>query len=102
MLLVSLTDAIAPVFNHPLLLVLDHDPEEERAPAVENDHAPKETNTVLLEEWVHFPVYVAEWVLHEPGHVLESSPALSLISWLLGAVNELGEVAISVLCQRSK
>ena len=35
--LVDLADAPAPVVNHPLLLVLDHDVEEEAAPQVEDD-----------------------------------------------------------------
>ena len=100
--LISLTDAVAPVLNHLLLLVLDHDIEEEGAPAVEDDHAPHEADSVLGEEWVQFPVEVADRVLHEPGDVLEGSPALGLISRLLGAVDELAEIAISVLSKSSK
>ena len=100
--LVGLTDAVAPVLNHLLLLVLDHNVEEERAPAVEDDHAPHEADAVLSEERVHLPVEVADGVLYEPGDVLEGPPALGLVTRLLGAVNELSEIAISVLGKSSK
>ena len=100
--LISLTDAVAPVLNHLLLLVLDHDVKEEAAPAVEDDHAPHEANAVLGEERVQLPVEVADRVLYEPGDVLEGSPALGLVSRLLGAVNEFAEVAIRVLGQSTK
>ena len=100
--LISLTDAVAPVLNHLLLLVLDHDVEEEGAPAVEDDHAPHEANAVLGEERVQLPVEVADRVLYEPGDVLERSPALGLVSRLLGAVNEFAEVAIRILGQSTK
>eukprot|EP00353_Schmidingerella_taraikaensis_P010687 CAMPEP_0185567994 /NCGR_PEP_ID=MMETSP0434-20130131/1095_1 /TAXON_ID=626734 ORGANISM="Favella taraikaensis, Strain Fe Narragansett Bay" /NCGR_SAMPLE_ID=MMETSP0434 /ASSEMBLY_ACC=CAM_ASM_000379 /LENGTH=244 /DNA_ID=CAMNT_0028182369 /DNA_START=202 /DNA_END=932 /DNA_ORIENTATION=- len=99
--LVGLADAVAPVLDHLLLLVLDHDIEEEGAPQVEDHEAPHDADTVLGEERVHLPVEVADGVLYEPRDVLEGSPALSLVSRLLGAVNELAEVAIGVLGQRS-
>jgi len=99
---VSLTDAVAPVLNHLLLLVLDHHVEEERAPAVEDHHAPHESHAILCKEWVHLPVDIADRVLNEPSDVLEGSPALSLISRLLSAVDELAEVTVGVLSQRSK
>ena len=100
--LVSLTDAVAPVLDHLLLLILDHDIEEEGTPAVEDNHAPHETHAVLSKERVHLPVDVADGILNEPGNVLEGPPALSFISRLLSAVNELAEIAISVLGKSSK
>ena len=100
--LVSLTDSVAPVLDELLLLVLDHHVEEEAAPEVEDDEAPHDTNAVLGEERVHLPVNVTERVLHKASNVLESSPSLCLIAGLLGAIDELAEVAISVLGQRSK
>ena len=102
MSLVRLTNAITPVVDQLLFLVFDHDPEEERAPQVENHKSPKYSNTVLLKERIHLPVYIAKWVLHQPGDVLEGSPALSLISRLLCLIYKLSKIAISVLSQRSK
>jgi len=99
--LVDLTDSVAPVINHALLLVLDHDVQEETAPQVEDDQAPEETNTVLSVEGLHFPVEVAHWVLHEAGDVFEGSPALGIVTRFLSVVNELEEVTISVLGQSS-
>ena len=100
--LVSLTDSVAPVLDELLLLVLDHHVEEEATPKVEDDEAPHDTNAVLGEERVHLPVQVADGVLHEASNVLEGSPSLGLITGLFSAVDELAEVAISVLGQRSK
>ena len=100
--LVSLTDSVAPVLDELLLLVFDHHVEEEAAPEVEDDEAPHDTNAVLGEERVHLPVDITERVLHKASNVLESSPSLCLIAGLLGAIDELAEVAISVLGQRSK
>ena len=101
MSLVSLTDSVAPVLSHSILLVLDHDIEEETAPKVENDHAPEETNAVLSVEGFHFPVEVAHGVLEESGNVFESSPSLCIITRLLSIVDEFAEVTIGVLSQRS-
>ena len=99
--LVSLTDSVAPVLSHSILLVLDHDIEEETAPKMENDHAPEETNAVLSVEGFHFPVEVAHGVLEESGNVFESSPSLCIITRLLSIVDEFAEVTIGVLSQRS-
>ena len=69
---------------------------------MENDHAPHEADAVLSKERVHFPVDVANWILNEPGDVLESPPALGLVPRLLGAVDELTKVTIGVLGQSSE
>ena len=100
--LVSLANSVAPVLDHLLLLVLDNDIEEEAAPKVEDHEAPHEANAVLLVEGIHFPVEVSVWILDEASDVLEGSPSLRVVSWLLGIVHEFAEVAISVLGQRSK
>ena len=99
--LVALTNSEAPVLDHPFLLVLDHHVEEETAPEVENDHAPKESHTVLSMERLHLPVKVAHRVLEETGNVLERSPSLGVVTGLLRVVHEFSEVTISVLSQRS-
>ena len=56
-----------------------------------------DSNTVLCVERIHLPVEVSNWMFKEAGYVFECSPALSVVSWLLGALNELIEVAISLL-----
>ena len=60
-------------------------------------HAPKETNTVLSVEWLHFPVQIAHGVLEEASDVFERSPSLSVVSRLLSVVDELEKVAVGVL-----
>lgn len=99
--LVDLTNSPAPVTDHVLLLVLDHDVEEEATPKMEDSEAPKETDTVLSVERLHFPVDVAEGVFEEAGEVLEGSPALGIVPRLLGLVHKLAEVTICVLCKGS-
>jgi len=99
--LVSLTNSVTPVLYHSFLLVLDHHVEEETAPKMEDDHAPKETHTVLSMEWLHFPVEVAKGVLEEACNILERSESLGIVTGFLRVVNELAEVTIGVLGQGS-
>jgi len=99
--LVGLTDSVAPVLDHLLLLVLDHNIEKETAPKMEDNHTPEETDTVLSVERLHLPVHVAEGILEEAGNVLERSPSLGLVTRFLGVVDEFAEVAIGVLGQSS-
>ena len=99
--LVGLADSVAPVLDHLLLLVLDHNIEKETAPKMEDNHTPEETNTVLSVERLHLPVHVAEGVLKEASDVFESSPSLGLVTGFLGVVHEFAEVAIGVLGQSS-
>jgi hypothetical protein len=68
---------------------------------MEDEEKPEETDAILLNERLHFPVQVAEWVFKEPGNVLECSPLLSHITWLSGCSNKLSEITISLLCKRS-
>jgi len=56
---VGLTNSVAPVLNHALLLVLDQNVEEETAPKMEDDQAPEETNAVCLVERLSLPVGVS-------------------------------------------
>jgi len=99
--LVGLADSVAPVLDHLLLLVLDHNIEKETAPKMEDNHTPEETDTVLSVERLHLPVHVAEGILEEAGNVLERSPSLGLVTRFLGVVDEFAEVAIGVLGQSS-
>ena len=100
--LVDLADAVPPVVNHLLLLVLHHDVKEEAAPQVEDDQAPDEAHAVLSMETLTLPVHVPKRVLKEAGDILERSPFLRIVTGLLGLVHELSKVAISVLGQSSK
>ena len=84
-----------------LLTVLDHDPEEEGLVQVEDQEQPDETDSVLLDQGLHFPVEITEWVLEETSDVLECSPLLCHIARLSCGSNELSKVAISLLCKGS-
>ena len=99
---VLLTISPSPVVDHLLLLVLDENPEDEAAVAVEHGHAPEESDAASLVERLSLPVHVAERVLEEAGNVLERSPSLGGVTRLLGRVNELAEIAISLLGKGSK
>ena len=83
-------------YNKPLT-VLYHDPEEERLVEVENKEKPDETDTVLLNQWLNFPVEVTEWVLEEASNIFECSPLLSHIARLSCGSDKLSEVTISLL-----
>ena len=52
-------------------------------------------------ESCYLPESITEWILKEPGDVLESSPSLSKISWLLGSKDELSEITVSFLGEGS-
>ena len=97
--LVGLTNTVSPVLHHSLLSVLLSNIEEERAEEVETNKEVHESKSVLLVEWLHLPVGIADWVLVEPSDVLIGSPSLSIVSWLVHLVNKLGEVSISLLGQ---
>ena len=62
----------------------------------------EESNSVLVSEGCNLPEGVAEWVLEEPGNVLERTPSLSHISWLLSLIDKLHEVAVSLLSECSR
>ena len=100
--LVNLTDSPAPVVAHLLLLILHHDVKKEATPQVEDDEAPDEAHAVLIMEAFSLPVGIAEWVFEEAGDVLERSPFLRVVTGLLGLVNKLSKVTISVLSESSK
>ena len=84
-----------------LLTVLDHNPEEEGLVQVEDQQQPDETDSVLLDQGLHFPVEITEGVLEETSDVLECSPLLCHIARLSCGSNELSKVTISLLCKGS-
>ena len=59
------------------------------------------SNSVLVSQSSNFPEGITEWVLEESGDVLECSPFLSHISWLLGPSDELSEITIGLLGEGS-
>ena len=65
------------------------------------NHAPKESDPVLLVEWIDLPIQVTKRILCETSHVFEGSPSLCVVKRLLCIVDELAEVAIGVFGQRS-
>ena len=99
--LVQLTNAVSPVLNHLLLVVLHEHPEQEGLVQVEHEEHPGKSDAVLGVEGLNFPVHVSHGVLHEAGNVLEGSPSLSIVSGLLGGVDELAEVTVGLLGQSS-
>jgi|TARA_B110001450_G_scaffold230609_1_gene231981 hypothetical protein len=59
------------------------------------------SDSVLVSEGSDFPEGITEWVLEESGDVLECSPFLSHVSWLLGSSDELSEITIGLLSEGS-
>ena len=59
------------------------------------------SNSVLIRKGGNFPEGVTEWVLEESCNILEGSPFLGHVSWLLGLGNELGVITIGLLGQSS-
>ena len=98
MLAVSLSNAVTEVLDHLLFLVLYHNVQKERLIQVEYKAHPHESNAVLFVEWAKFPVCVTNWIFEEASNVLESSPFLSVVTWLFCVQDELSEVTISFFC----
>ena len=94
---VGLADTVAPVLNHALLLVLDHNVEEEGRVEMVKHENPDDTDTVLSVERLNLPVHVAKGVLNEAGDVLESTHLLGFVTGLLHALDKLGEVTVGLL-----
>ena len=101
MSLVCLTEAVAPGCNHIFFLGLDDHVQQEGLIQVPNEAAPDKSYTVRLDQGADLPEDVSEWILSRASDVLECTPFLSLVSWLLHVINELSKVAISLLCKSS-
>ena len=100
--LVDLSDVPLPLGDHALLLLLSQKIKHEGLIQVKDQEDVDNSNSVLVSKGGNFPEGVTEWVLKESGEVLESSPFLSHVSWLLSLSNELGVITISLLGQSSK
>jgi len=99
--LVGFAQAVAPVLDHALLLVFDHDPQQERLVQVEDQQQPDEPDAVLLDQRLHLPVHVRERVLEEPRDVLERTPLLRHVAGLPRRGYELCEISIRFLGKSS-
>jgi hypothetical protein len=64
---------------------------------VEDQQQPDETDAVLLDQGLHFPVNVTEWVLEEASNVLERSPLLGHIARFSCRSDELCEITVCLL-----
>jgi hypothetical protein len=68
---------------------------------VEHEADPHKSDSILFVEGVKFPVSVANWIFYEASNVLEGSPFLGFISWLLCVKNKLGEITIGFFSESS-
>ena len=62
---------------------------------MEDEQHVEKSDSILILKGGNFPEGIAEWILEEPGNVFESSPSLSVISWLGSLVDKFAEIAIS-------
>ena len=59
-------------------------------------------NSILVEEGNCLPVDISQWVLMETHDILQCSPTLRLISWLLGLHYETCQISVVLLRHRSR
>lgn len=81
--------------------MLNGDPEEERLVQMPDKEEPDESNSVLHDKGLNFPVGISEGILEESSDVLECSPFLGHISGFSSGSDELGEVTIGLLSKGS-
>ena len=64
---------------------------------MEDKNGVDDSHSILCVKGIHLPVKVTDWVFKETSNVFICSPALSIVSWFLGALDKLSEVTISLL-----
>jgi hypothetical protein len=96
---VGLTNGPSPLGHHVFLLLFGQQVKHERLVQVEDEQDIDDSDSVLAAKRCEFPEGVAEWVFEESCDVLESSPSLGSVTWLLGFHDKLGEIAVSFLGQ---
>ena len=101
MFVVRLTESVTPVFNHLLLLVLNHHKQQEGLVQMPNKANPNQTDSILLVERIQFPVSIADWVFVESSNIFERSPLLSVVSGLFSVEHKFAEISISFLGESS-
>ena len=92
---IGLTDTPVVLSDHVIFLHLSHQVKVEGLVQVKDQERPKNSNSVLVCKLSNLPEGVAKWVFEPSYDVLEHSPFLSVVSWLLGSVDKLGEITIS-------
>jgi hypothetical protein len=68
---------------------------------MEDEKNPCKSDSVLIMEWLKFPIDITEWIFIESSEIFECSPFLSHISWLSCGVNKFMEIAICLLGKSS-
>ena len=101
-LAVCLADAVAPVLNHLLFLVLNHNEKQEGLVQVPHKADPHDSDAVLLVERIQLPVSVPNWIFVEAGDVLKSSPFLGVVTGLLSVENKFTKITIGLFREGSK
>ena len=99
--LIHFSDVPLPLGDHALLLLLCEQVEHEGLVQVPDQEDVDNSNSVLVCQGCNFPEGVTEWVFEESSDVLECSPFLGHISWLLGLSNEFGIITVGLLSQSS-
>jgi hypothetical protein len=99
--LVDLSNMPFPLSDHAFFLLLGKEEQNKRLVQVPDKENVNDSNSVLVGKGSNFPEGITEWVLEESGDVLECSPFLSHISWLLGFSNEFSEITIGLLGEGS-
>ena len=69
---------------------------------MESNEEVHDSKSILFVERINLPVSVPNWVLIETRDILEGSPSLTIISWLVNIINKLGEISIGLLGQSTK
>jgi hypothetical protein len=100
--LVDLSDVPFPLSDHAFFLLLGQKVKNEGLVQMPDQENVDNSNSVLVCKGGNFPEGVTEWVLEESSEVLESSPFLGHVSWLLGLGDELSVITIGLLGQSSE
>ena len=90
-----------PLGDHAFFLLLGQKVKNEGLVQMPDQEDVDNSNSVLVSKSSNFPEGVTEWVLEESSEILESSPFLGHVSWLLGLGNELSVITIGLFGQSS-
>ena len=99
--LVDLSDVPLPLSDHAFFLLLGQKVKNEGLVQVPDQEDVDNSNSVLIRKGGNFPEGVTEWIFEESSEVLEGSPFLGHVSWLLGLCDELSVITIGLLGQSS-
>lgn len=100
-MLVNLSDVPFPLSDHTFFLLFGQKVKNEGLIQMPDQQDVDNSDSVLVCKCSNLPESVTEWILEESSDVLESSPFLSHISWLLSLEYELSEITIGLLGQSS-